>query len=421
MYISLYNRPAAKRRVDDKLRTKRLLFKNNIPTSPLIAAFHDRQDLKNFSWQLPKEGFVVKPSRGYGGEGILVFREWDKGGSILSGKYYSIKHLKSHILDIFDGIYSLQGLPDKAYIEEKITPHPFFKKLAPLGLPDIRIIVFNRIPIMAMLRLPTEESGGRANLHQGAIGIGIGMRTGITERAIWRNKSIRVLPKTKVKAGGIKIPNWDEILALTSRAQFMSGLGYAGVDIVIDKKTGPLVLEINSRPGLSIQNVNFASLRSRLERVDNLNVKSTVRGVEIAKSVFAEDFSDKVRQSIQILSIVEPIKIIVDKNVFETHAKIDTGAYRTSLDLFLVKQLRLPIIGERQIITVSASGRELRKAVKITFELKGRRISTIASIARRSHLRFPVIVGRRDLAGFYVNPTLPLNREKQIMLLEEEE
>ncbi|HBZ98517.1 MAG TPA: alpha-L-glutamate ligase-like protein, partial [Pseudomonas sp.] len=40
-------------------------------------------------------------------------------------------------------------------------------------VPDIRIIVLMGYPIMAMLRLPTRQSGGKANLHQGAIGVGV--------------------------------------------------------------------------------------------------------------------------------------------------------------------------------------------------------------------------------------------------------
>jgi len=37
---------------------------------------------------------------------------------------------------------------------------------------------------MAMLRLPTKESGGKANLQQGAIGLGIDMASGVTTSAV---------------------------------------------------------------------------------------------------------------------------------------------------------------------------------------------------------------------------------------------
>ncbi len=44
-------------------------------------------------------------------------------------------------------------------------------------------------------------------------------------------------------------------------------LGYIGVDICIDQTRGPLVLEVNGRPGIEIQNVQkrglFAEPRQR--------------------------------------------------------------------------------------------------------------------------------------------------------------
>lgn len=413
LYISKYNKSAAKRRADDKLATKKLLIHNNIPTAGLLHIFSTRKNIKNYSWPLPAEGFVIKPARGYGGEGIMVFKKWGyESGTTISDKEYKLKQLQSHILDIFDGIYSLQSLPDKAYIEERIIPDPFFRKLTPIGLPDIRIIVLHKIPVMAMLRIPTEESHGKANLHQGAIGAGIGMRTGITKHAIYKNKSIRFIPGTKIKTSGIKIPNWDEILLTASQAQDLSGLGYAGIDIVFDKLRGAVVLEINSRPGLNIQNANLASLRARLERVENLDVKTSERGVEIAKSVFAEEFSDRVKTEIKILSVFEPIIITSDGRSKQYKAKLDTGAYRTSLDKSVVEELNLPQINKK-FIAISASGKQTRPAVKVQFQLGGRKISTIATVAARSHLKYPIIVGRRDLRGFHINPNLPIQEAKQ--------
>lgn len=49
------------------------------------------------------------------------------------------------------------------------------------------------------------------------------------------------------------------------------GLGYIGVDIVLDRDLGPLVLELNARPGLSIQLANKIGLLPRLQRIENFN------------------------------------------------------------------------------------------------------------------------------------------------------
>lgn len=414
LYIRKNNPPKAKRRADHKLATKRLLIKHGIQTSSILKSFTDRKSLFDFDWNLPKEGFVIKPSRGYGGEGIEVFKYWNgQAGYTISEKYMNIKQLESHILDIFDGVYSLQSLPDSAFIEEKINPDPFFKKIVPLGLPDIRLIVFHKVPIMAMLRLPTERSHGTANLHSGAVGVGVDLRTGITKDGVYLGKVTNTLPGTKMKVRGIKIPNWDDILMLAAKSQDVSGLGFAGVDIVVDGKKGPLILEINSRPGLGIQIANMSSLRSRLERIENLKINNLERGIEVAKSLFAEEFSDKVQAERKILSLIEPIRIFNNGISKEIEAKIDSGAYRSSLDRSLVQELGFPI-STREIFVKAASGQQIRRAVKINFELAGKQISTVATVALRAHLQYPMIIGRRDLKGFLINPVPQKDKEDKI-------
>lgn len=414
LYVNRYNKAFFKRRADDKVATKRVLFAAGIPTARILHTFLSRKGIKTFNWDLPEEGFAIKPSRGYGGEGIHVFKSWDGyTGTTVSGKIYTLKQIKAHIFDIFEGIYSLQSIPDTAYIEERIKPNHFLKKLAPIGLPDIRIIVFNKIPIMAMLRIPTKESSGKANLHQGGIGIGIDIRTGITNYAYSRGRIIRKIPDTKIKAAGIKVPDWDEILLLASQTQVAMGLGYAGIDIVLDRDHGPIVIEVNARPVLSIQNVNQASLWFRLETVENLKVPTCERGVEIAKSVFAEDFSDKVSSEKKVLSVIEPVTILQNGFARMYNAKIDTGAFRTSLDESIVAELNIPILPEKYW-AVSANGKQKRDAVRVNIVLGGKKITTVATVAKRSHLKFPLIIGRRDMKGFYVNPSLSLKEEDEV-------
>jgi len=57
---------------------------------------------------------------------------------------------------------------------------------------------------------------------------------------------------------------------LAARCYELTGLGYLGVDIVLDRIRGPLILELNARPGLNIQIANKAGLKSRFALVDNL-------------------------------------------------------------------------------------------------------------------------------------------------------
>jgi hypothetical protein len=262
---------------------------------------------------------------------------------------------------------------------------------------------------MAMLRLPTKESGGRANLHQGAIGVGIDIATGITTRAIWHGDNIVYKPGTTNKLRGIKIPNWKTVLTTAINAQEVSHLGYIGVDIVIHPDKGPMVLELNAQPGLQIQLANGEGLRRRLDRIMDLDVRDAEHGISIAKALFANRFADRTKfeDGIKTISVWEKVKIKSATGRFaEYYAKVDTGAWRTSVDKGLAKKLGLltksNILWSKKVRT--ALGKENREVINLKFVLAGRKIETIASISSRKDLRVPIIIGRRDLSSFLVSP-----------------
>ncbi len=415
LFVNKYNSSNAKKIADDKLETKKILAENGIPTPNLLQAFYSREALRSFNWlSLPLKGFVVKPARGYGGLGILPVRKFENENAFINENLsYSINQLESHILDIFEGAYSLKFLPDVAFIEERIILHPFFKKYRDRGIPDIRIICFNSVPIMGMLRLPTTLSNGKANLHQGALGFGIDIRTGITTGAILYDQHVDYIPDTKIKTRGIRLPFWDEILRLASETQAAVGLGYAGIDIALDRDKGPLILEVNARPGLSIQNANKTSLRSRLERVENIVVGSPERGVEIGKNLFTAEFSEKISISPNVLSINQDVTIHFKDQKIASSAKMDTGAKRSSIDKGLLEKIGIPLTGE--IIRIaSASGSGYRPTANVTLEIGGKKLTVVATVVDRSHLTFPILIGHKDMKGFLIKPIYDSDFEELI-------
>jgi len=322
---------------------------------------------------------------------------------ISGGQKVTETDVERMVFGALDGEHSLNNLPDTVFIEDRIIPHSFFKKYVQSGVPDVRVIVCNKVPVMAMMRLPTAYSDGKANLHLGALGVGIDMRTGITTFGIVNNKLVDFIPETKVKVRGIKIPDWDTILETAVAAQACSKLGFVGIDIVLDNNRGPLVLEINARPGLSIQIANQTSLRTRLERIADLKVPTVARGVELAKQLFAEQQLEDVKSEDRLLGVIEKIVIYGTKKKKTVRAKVDTGAYRTSIDSDLVEELGLD--ERNKFVRVrSGSGRQKRRTVELRFKMKGKDIDSIATYTPRDHLRFPVIIGRRDMKGFLVDP-----------------
>lgn len=411
-YLRLNTRQARKR-ADDKLVTKRIMRKNGIPHPRLLGILTDHNKVNKFDWEKLSGGFVVKPVKGFGGQGILLVKKSvkEEGKFILpNGKRVTSEDLRLHALDIVEGRYSHNNLPDSAMIEERISIHPKFKKLAVGGAPDIRVIVFNNVPVMAMLRLPTAESNGKANLHQGAVGLGIDMASGITTYGVLKSKSITRFPDSGKKVNGIAIPHWNKILKMAVQTQIASKLAYLSVDMLIDADMGPVVLELNDQPGLSIQLANMVGLKKRLERIEGMRVDEPEKGVKIAKVLFASEFVKKVKMDLGekiVVDVFELIKLKPDtgKRV-EVKVKIDTGAYSTSIDKDLAEKLGLlkpeHILMEKKF--KSALGHDVRQLIEVDYKLKGKRIKSAASVTRRSHLKYNMIIGRRDLSGYIVSP-----------------
>ena len=254
--------------VDDKLLTKRLCQEAGIPVPKLLAVAETHFAARRLLGQL--EGvpaFVLKPARGAMGNGILVLEQ--REGRLWRGaRAYSREDFEYHAAGIISGLYSLAGHVDVAMVEERLETHPILAPLRDDGVPDIRVIVYRGVPVMCMMRMPTRLSDGRANLHQGAVGIGIDLVSGVAINAMIRGHRIDRSPDTGKPILGLQLPDFDLVLHTAVAAADQTGLGYVGADVVLDAKLGPVLLELNARPGLSIQLANRAGLLPRLDAVD---------------------------------------------------------------------------------------------------------------------------------------------------------
>lgn len=258
--------------VDDKVLTKQLAIKANIAVPKLyglISTIHESNSINEIIGD--KKDFVVKPAHGSGGKGILVIVNRRKDLFIKpNGTAISSVLLKHHVENILGGVYSLGGQPDQAIIEYRVKFDPVFDSISYQGVPDIRMLIYKGIPAMAMLRLPTQQSDGKANLHQGAVGVGINLTTGITTFGVCKDRRIIEHPDYGSQLSGIQIPGWQHLLLLSARCYELAPLGYLGVDIVLDAELGPLVLELNARPGLAIQIANGRGLKHRFDAIDKI-------------------------------------------------------------------------------------------------------------------------------------------------------
>ena len=271
-YISRYNDRRAYPLVDDKLKTKLLAEEFEIKTPRLRQVVRRQHEISRFSDMAKDlEGFAIKPSKGSGGKGITVISRREGSEYVkTSGALLSLSYLERHLSNILAGLYSLGGAPDVAIVEDLVRPTALLSKYSFQGVPDIRIVVFQGYPVMAMLRLSTRDSDGKANLHQGAVGVGLDIGTGQALHAVQFNRQVLLHPDTGLPLNNICIDDWDTMLIMAARCYEATGLGYIGVDLVLDEVEGPLLLELNARPGLAIQMANGKGLLPRLRNIEAL-------------------------------------------------------------------------------------------------------------------------------------------------------
>lgn len=443
-YIRPSNRKRAKRLADNKIASKKLLAAKNLPVPTLLTKIRSVEELERFDWSTLPPSFALKPNRGFGGEGIVVVYGKKKHAEHVwikaDGSLVTVDDLKNHIRNILDGSFSLANIPDIAFFEERLKLLKLFKPYTFKGIPDIRVIVYNHVPVMAMLRLPTEHSGGKANLQQGAIGLGIDLASGTTTTAVLgKNRIIESLPGTRLPLSGIKIPYWKDILRMAGEAQDVSGLGFLGADIAIDRDRGPVFLELNARPGLSIQIANLDGLKGRLERVAGIKVKTVGKGMRLGMDLFGGEIEEELEEisGKKIIGAIEKVTLI-GKNgkEIEVEAKIDTGADSTSIDTELARELgfgdaleefdrrvsgrnvlqelskeereRL-FFGIQDLVDTipikSAHGTSYRPMLSCKLHIQSVSLEIKLSVIDRTNLKYPIIIGKKNLRKFLVDVT----------------
>ena len=259
-------------RVDDKTITKEICHANGIPVPDTYAIIRRYGDIRRFLQLLgDRSEFVIKPASGAAGRGIVVIaRRHGNDFETASGRVVTWGDLRYHVSTILSGLYSLGGQVDKAIVEQRIIIHPALERIAVGGTPDVRVILYRHVPVMAMVRLPTNASQGRANLHQGAAAAAVHLVSGRTFGGVCKNRPISRHPDTGELIAGFEIPGWKNLLTAAMKLSDAIEMGYIGVDFVVDATIGPVVLEANARPGLAIQVAHRTGLLPRLRLIESL-------------------------------------------------------------------------------------------------------------------------------------------------------
>lgn len=399
LFIRPFNKKKEIRFADDKLKTKHFLSAREIPVPRLYAAIHNLAELEKFDFSSLPDSFVLKPNLGYGGQGIVpvIDRKGDKFVKA-SGELIGEPELREQAADILEGRYSISGLQDTAFFEQLITCDHRLAHFCYKGLPDIRIVVHNLIPVMAMLRLPTRESDGKANLHQGAVGVGIDMATGKATHVLYKNRIVSEVPELG-SIRGFKIPYWEEILLIASKIQMLTNLGYCAVDVAIDENNGPMLLEMNARAGLSVQMANLAPLRRRLERIQGVQVNTPEKGVRVSQDLFGNKIEKEVKKisGKEVVGHEEQVKILAPNEARYVWASMNPLLEESVIDKNLAEELGL-------------LNPEEKENVKLKFVIGATRVQTVARLDNLEGQAFTFIVGKRDLKDFLIDPSKGKNK-----------
>ncbi len=408
LYTSL-NSARSKKFGFSKLKAKNFVKKHGISVPELYAVISSREELRNFDWKKIHGEFAIKPINGSAGKGILVIKGRNKRKGVwidVEGGEYSEFDLNLHISDILEGQYTTWGSKYAALIEERVPIHPDLEPHVEIGTPDVRIILFNKIPVMSMMRLPTQASQGRANLDQGAIAVGIDLGTGKSIYGVsGKKKIIQVIPKSGHSVAGIEVPYWKNCLKTAVRVANATGYAFMGVDLFVHPEKGPMLAEVNGFPGLSIQLANRAGLRRRLERIEGMEAKNVNQAVKIGQSLFAENYPAQGDSDLDlvILDAKEPIVLFGDNGrEKQVTALINTGRYRSAISADIASELGL-VDPEDLLWKQMIDDEEKVPVVEVKYKIRERIITTTMAVSKRlSKKRSSVEIGRKDLSGFLV-------------------
>ncbi len=392
LYIKWEEFLASKKLADSKLGTKKFLAAHKVAvpeTLGIIKKLSENTKERILALEPP---FVVKPNNGYGGKWILIVDEKSAEWNFItnSGEIYTPSELREHLNYILEWFFSLSGGRDRVIIEKKIILTKEIELFATYGLPDIRVIAYNKVPVMAMIRIPTKESDGKANIHGWACAAWIDIWTGKITSISHRGKTVKSVPGIG-DIRGITIPRWDDILSLVVKVQKVTGIKFLGCDVVLDEFLGPLLLEMNIRPGLEIQNVNLTPLRERLDKLEGVDVGTIEKWVRLGRDLFSGDVEERIKSvsGKEVVGSKEYVKIWYGEKHYNYLSHIRISKSESTLGKDFAKN----------ILKIDTQKRD---KVRLECEILWIKRTIRFEISEQSNEN--IVLGKNALRGFLIDP-----------------
>lgn len=230
--------------------------------------------------------------------------------------------------------------------------------------------------------MPTEYSGGKANLAQGGIWLWLSISDGrVMSMSQDKVSYVEQFPQQYTELRWTIVSYWNDILLYSAQVQAYTKLGYLALDWVITRN-GPKLLEINARAWLEIQNVNLVPLERRLSQVEWLKIASPEKWVEIAKALFHPKIQLFQEQHKKILYL-EQIWTIVHGREVLIRVSLETMQTTVSEDI-------IDFLGTSELLQVSIDD-------IIRIELKDYKTSV--------DIKNTIILWKRDIGEYLIQPT----------------
>ncbi len=238
--------------LDDKVAAKRVFAQLGARVPRTLAFVEEGGDVDAFISHVGNfDEFVLKPNHLAMGTGVLILRR--VGGDRFvdpAGVKYGMLQLTSHVEYLLDK-------PTKGaarvgvLLEERIRPEPGLNASNPFAdtIVDLRLyLVYQTIPF-GKLRVPTVKSRGLGNTSQGAVGFHVD-DDGVIGVTTHMHRCAERHPDTGTRMVGERMPRWDEIREIAARISMHFEVPFHSVDLTIDDRGRPCVIECTRLPEL---------------------------------------------------------------------------------------------------------------------------------------------------------------------------
>ncbi len=206
----------------------------------------------------------------------------------------------------------------------------------------------------------------------------------------------------------------EELRQLAIDSADTIGLDYAGVDIV-ETTDGPAVLEVN--PTAGFKGLFEATRRSAAPHIARLAIEHGGGSVdpdqvqELTATLDDSTPASKPRQPVvparrepTVIGYTEEVIVSGTTGSETVVAKSDTGASRTSIDTQVAAAIGAgPIQSMTRVKSGSSKATTSRPVVDVVIGVGGDRHTVSASVEDRSHMEYPVLLGRDILKNYQVD------------------